>query len=622
MCGIAAASGLPADEARLAVEAMCEQMVARGPDDEGVEVFAAGAGDGGRTVALGSRRLAIIDPSPAGHQPMSDPARGTTIVFNGMIYNFRELRDRLIAEGESFASRSDTEVVLKAYARWGHGCVRHLRGMFAFCIWDARADELFLARDRLGIKPLYHAHDGDRLLLASQVKALLATGLVAPRLSLAGLRTYLAYGAVSEPLTAIEGISALPAGHTGVFRSGRLTIARYWQPPTEPELSATKAEAVEELRTSLEDVIRGHLVSDAPLGIFLSGGVDSSVLAAIAARHTDALRTVSVVFDDPALSEQSYMNLVAAHVGSDHVEVDLRPADLLGWLDEAFAAMDQPSFDAINTYAVSRAAATTGLKVALSGLGADELFDGYGYVRRVTALEWARRLPATARDPARRAAGLMDGRAAKLQTWLSDDYAPGSSYDLLRRVFLPGEAAALVGGDGLGDLAPAGPSVDLRRDVFRQVSALDLANYTKNVLLRDTDAMSMAHSLEVRVPFLDHELVEWTLRLPASAKVGRRRKELLLAAVQDLLPREILRRRKQGFVVPLARWLRGELRGEADARLQAPPAAVAELLDPRELQQVWTTFLRDGRRWLRPWALFALSSWTGTLSAARAPARP
>ena len=613
MCGIAGAWTRDADRGRAAVEAMCEQIAARGPDDYGLEAVAHGSG----AVALGNRRLAIIDPSPAGHQPMWDAARRTAITFNGMIYNFRELRERLRAEGESFESDCDTEVVLRAYGRYGADCVRRLEGMFAFAIWDERRGELFLARDPLGIKPLYYRHDGDELIFASQVKALLASGLVPTRLDAAGIRTFLAYGAVSEPLTAIEGVSALPAGHTARFRAGRLELDRYWEPPAAADARPPRSEAVAELRRLLDASVRRHLMSDAPLGVFLSGGLDSSLVAALAARHAPDLRTLSVAFEDRELSEERYMRLVAEHVGSHHVEVLLRPEELLESLDHAFEAMDQPTFDGLNTYVVSRAAAQSGLKVAVSGLGADELFDGYGHTRRVSALEEAHRLPEAARRLAgRAAAALPSGSREKLAGWLAGGWPEGSSYELLRTLFSPGEVDGIATADGMRRLPRPG-RVRRDEDVQHRLSVLDLGNYMKNVLLRDTDAMSMCHSLEVRVPYLDQPLVEWALRLSGDVKGPR--KALLVAAAGDLVPREILSRRKQGFALPLARWMRGELREDVDAALRSPPELLVDIVEPAVIRTVWDGYLGDGRRWLRPWALFALSRWAHTLATPSTP---
>ncbi len=607
MCGIAAVCGLDPDSAVRAVEAMCEQMLARGPDDGGVELV----GRENFPVCLGNRRLAIIDPSPAGHQPMADTARGTTITFNGMVYNFRELRERLAADGERFTSDCDTEVVLKAYGRYGPDCVHHLRGMFAFAIWDELRNQLFIARDRLGIKPLYYSHDDARLLCASQVKALLATGLVPPRLSPTGIETYLSYGAVSEPWTAIDDVWALPAGHRAVFRDGELLVECYWEPPARPTRALASEGAASELRELLEDSVRHHVVSDAPLGVFLSGGLDSSILAALAARHTSRLRTVSVVFDDPELSESRYSALVAAHLGSEHVPLTLGPEELRAWLDDAFEAMDQPTFDGINTYVVARAARETGLKVALSGLGADELFDGYGYVRRVSALERARFLPTPLAPLAARFAGYAgrDSRGEKLAAWIAGGAEPGMSYDLLRRLF-PADGVRGLLAAAAEPVRP--PLLDPDGDLFNKISVLELGNYMKNVLLRDADSMTMANSIEARVPFLDDPLVAWALDVPGGTK--GRAKALLAAATADLLPAEIHSRGKHGFLLPLRGWIGNELRTQVKTTLCSPPEAVAEILAPGAGGSVWDEYLRSSMHWLRPWSLYALCRWAESLS--------
>lgn len=585
-------------------------MVHRGPDDDGAELF---EGRGFR-LGLAARRLAIIDPSPLGHQPMTDPERKTTIAFNGMIYNFEELRERLISEGERFTSRCDTEVILKAYGRYGVDCARLLRGMFAFAIWDAHAGRLFLARDRLGIKPLYYAKRDGSFLFASEVKALLASGLVEPRLSTPGIASYLAFGAVGDPLTAIDGIQALPAGHWASFQDGGLELESFWEPETEPILDLGEEEAAVELRRLLEESVRLHLVSDAPLGVFLSGGVDSSILACLAAKETSQLRTISVVFEQSELSEDRWIDAVKEHIGGEHIRVSLTASDLLSWSGDAFRAMDQPSFDAVNTYVVSRAASNSGLKVALSGLGADELFDGYDHGRRLVALERAARLPRPLRSVLAGVAPLAwrGQRRSKATEWLRGDFQGGSSYELLRRLFLPDEVRRVsrAQANGLPALAP----LDRGRDLYAQLSILELTGYMKNVLLRDTDAVSMAASLEVRVPFLDHPLVEWVLRLPPQLKTGKG-KSLLLAATRDVLPPEILDRPKMGFVLPLADWMRNEWQPEVDRTLGALPPALAEQIDPEAVAEIWSSFQRTGRNWLRSWSLYALCRWFETLEA-------
>lgn len=610
MCGIAGAVLDDPQAARAATASMCEQMVPRGPDDGGVDLFSIGGGP----IALGSRRLAIIDPSPAGHQPMLDPDRRNVVVFNGMIYNFRELRAELESVGERFTSHCDTEVVLHAYGVWGESCVERLEGMFAFAVLEPARGRLFLARDRLGIKPLYFWHDGDDFAFASQVRALLASGLVPRRLSTRGVASYLATGAVQEPYTVIDGVRALLPGHVAVLDRRGCSMSRYWSPPVEAAESVDRPDAEERLRELLDDSVERHLVSDRPTGLFLSGGVDSSVLCALAGRRHDGVKTISVVFEEQALSEAHFARTVANAVGSDHTEVTLTQADLRAALDGAFAAMDQPTFDGVNTYVVSRAAASTGLKVALSGLGADELFDGYGYVRRVELLDRAARLPRPLALAGAHAAGtvLRGSRGEKARSWLERPREQ-SPYDLLRRLFAPAEVARLVpswtpNGDGGAHALP------LPDDPFNAVSVLDMTGYMRNVLLRDTDAMSMASSLEVRVPYLHDPLVDWVLRLRGAVK--GRSKSLLVSAARDLIPAEAWNRPKQGFLLPIASWLRSDLGGEVAETLASPHGAIGELLDRQAVMREWTRFACGEETWLRPWGLYALSRWAGEVGAA------
>jgi asparagine synthase (glutamine-hydrolysing) len=610
MCGLAGAIGFPTGLARHAVSAMCDQMLARGPDDGGVIAVE-------DTVVLGSRRLAIIDPSAAGHQPMTDAERETTIVFNGMIYNYRALRAELISAGERFASYCDTEVILRAYGRWGLDFVPRLHGMFAFAIWDHRQEQLVLARDRLGIKPLYYARNGSTLLFASQVKAMLQSGLVPTALSHPGIQTYLTLGSVLEPLTAIDGILAVPAAHVGVFARGELVLRPYWEPPIAKDVDVPSQQgASEQLRGLLESTMESHLVSDAPLGVFLSGGLDSSVLAALGTRATADLHTVSVEFEEQGFSEHTYMRALVEQIGSRHTAVTLSPTALIEGMPEAFSAMDQPSFDGLNTYAVARAAHDAGLKVAVSGLGADELFDGYGYVRRIRTLEHLRRMPRSLTRAVRSGIGPLGvGRRDKLEWWLSSRSTPGASYELLRSVFLPDDVAALSRDAGGLPLGPLAALIDPDADLYRQVSTLDLTTYTRNVLLRDTDAMSMANSVEVRVPYLDDQIVDWGLRLPGAVKGAHKR--VLVDAARGLVPEAIRSRRKQGFLLPLERWLRVELAEDVRMTLHDPPAPLAEFLRKDALAAEWRAFDLDASRWLRVWTLFALCKWCDTVFPSR-----
>jgi asparagine synthase (glutamine-hydrolysing) len=440
MCGIAGVISPDRTIATAQVRAMCARMQPRGPDEEGIDVISTALG----RVTLGSRRLAIIDRSQAGHQPMADPDRGNVLVYNGMLYNFAELRHDLERRGERFSGHSDTEVLLKLYGQMGPECLKKLRGMFAFAIWDAQRKHVFLARDRLGIKPLYYVENHSQLAFASQLKALVAAGVCATALSVEGIASYLAFGAVAEPLTALSAVRALPAGHFAVF-DGHLRATRYWWPPEPDESQADETDAVTAIRSSIEESVGRHLVSDAPIGVFLSGGLDSSIIAAVAAAKTDELKTISVSFEEESFSEDRYAALVARRLESDHTTIVLSPKKLLDWAEEAFDAMDQPTFDGLNTYVVSRVASREGLTVALSGLGADELFDGYGYWRRTAMLAHLARTP----RPLARIAGAAVGatihneRGDKTAAWFSGACRE-EPYFLLRRVFLQHDIARLI----------------------------------------------------------------------------------------------------------------------------------------------------------------------------------
>jgi len=360
----------------------------------------------------------------------------------------------------------------------------------------------------------------------------------------------------------------------------------------------------------LDAAVKRHVVSDVPLGVFLSGGLDSSIISAAATRHLPGIRTVSVVFEDSALSEEPFSNLLAREIGSEHITVPLRAQDLLDSLPGAFEAMDQPTFDGVNTYVVSRAAADSGLKVALSGLGADELFDGYGYSRRTARLEALKKLPAPVARFASRSSHLLipGARSAKLAAWLSPAYEAGSAYELLRGLFLRPELDWLMARP-----VRAAPTTRNGRIWKQRLSDLELEGYLKNVLLRDTDAMSMGNSLEVRVPYLDDDLVGWALSLPPELRESKG-KRLLAGAHADTLPAEIRRRRKHGFLLPLDGWLKADLAASVGGALRSPPAAIGEILDPGALTDVWRDYEAGRSSWLRPWALYSLCRWTETLA--------
>jgi asparagine synthase (glutamine-hydrolysing) len=627
MCGIGgiAWTGATRDNVRHPLAAMEKAMVHRGPDDGGTDVVRARWG----TVGLCARRLAIQDLSSRGHQPMASRRSGSRICLNGEIYNCPKLRAELAVLGHRFQGHSDTEVVLAAYDQWGPQCFRRLRGMFAVAIWDEPGRRLVLARDRLGIKPLYYADRQAELLFASEIGALLASGLVPPSLSPVGVASYLAVGAVEEPDTIVGGVRALPPGHYGTWDGDRLRPVAYWSLAdrfAEP-VDRPRHEAVERVRSALEDAVRCHLVSDVPLGVFLSGGIDSSSLVGLVARVADPPQTVSVVVPQQRYSEDRYIRLVAERFATKHTQIVLDEAEVLAQVPAALSAMDQPTFDGVNTFIVSgQAARQAGLTVALAGVGGDELFAGYDTFRIAPGLDQLRRLVPGSTRPlasaiARRALRDTD-RGRKLARWLAAREPGLSAVRLRRELFSPDAVTSLVRDRQPPPVEePPAPS----GDHTNRVSYLELNHYLRNVLLRDTDVMSMAHSLEVRVPFLDHELVELVAGLPGALKTqGSAPKPLLVEAVADLLPADVAQRPKMGFTLPFTVWLRGVLRDRVESALLDPGfgGPVGDLLDHATVREVWYRFLDGKAEWIRPWSLYAIKVWGETkLRAAAMSAR-
>jgi asparagine synthase (glutamine-hydrolysing) len=633
MCGIAGfvlADGERVGDPLAALRAMARAMVHRGPDDEGIHLAADGR------VGLANRRLAIRDRSPAGHMPMASADGRVLITYNGEIYNAAAVRAELEALGGPFRSSGDTEVILRGYEAWGPEVVRRLRGMFAFAIYDAREGPgrrcLLLARDRLGIKPLYHAASPGRLVFASELGALRASGLVSRATSPAGLVGYLLFGAVPGPLTIHQDVRALPPASIATVPVSDGVPApasrRYWTLPTDTDGPADPAAAARAVRAGLEDAVRCHLVSDAPLGAFLSGGLDSSAVVALArAGSPGPIRTCSMSFEETEYSEAPYARSVARALGTEHFERTVTGAEVAGELDRVFRAMDQPTVDGVNTYLVARTAREAGLTVALSGLGGDELFGGYpstfvAVPRLVRAVRLSRRVPGGAMLVG---AGLRahPGRLrwAKAADALARPPSLASAYLACRGVFAPSQVRALVSPDVWAEARAALDPLrwieeaagNGRSEPFSWVARAELGTYTCQQLLRDTDVMGMAHSLEVRVPLLDHELVEKVLRLPTAAKRdGAPPKPLLRRAVADLLPPAVLARPdKQGFVLPFERWLRGSLREAARARLDD----LAGLLQPDAVRAVWRAWEGGRLHWSRPWALAALGGWRAAAGA-------
>ena len=630
MCGIVGILARGANVPEDLLERATRSLAHRGPDDHGTVILRETHPES-LEVGLGNRRLAILDLSPLGHQPMQDPATGNWIVHNGEVYNFREVRAELEACGVSFTSQSDTEVILKAYARWGEACFTKFRGMFAFAIWDARRHHLLVARDPMGIKPLYY-HRSDRyFLFASEIRTLLGTGLIPRKLQRSALLNYLAFGSVYEPDTMVEGISTLRPGRYLKWQAGTLSEIRYWNfatdtPSVEAEESnshSDRKQLEERLQSTLNESVRMQLVSDVPVGVFLSGGIDSSSLVAILSRSGVRPTTFSIVFREQDFSEAPYSRTVAEQFRTDHHEITVSQQDALEAIPAAIRAMDQPTMDGINTYFVSQQARAAGVKVALSGLGGDELFAGYANFHAVPRMERFARLWSHCPGVLRRtAAGTFqtlapaNDKSRKLSALIRGNGCVVHPYFLSRMLFAPQQRGRLVSfadqEERLRADAPLRETLSETADLdpINRVSYLESRCYMLNTLLRDSDFMSMAHGLEVRVPLIDHQLARQVMTMPGPWKLESSPKGLLVNALGGALPDSIVHRKKRGFTLPFERWMREALRPEVEGAIgKIGSGPLATVLAPAAAADVWKSFLRSETSWSRPWALFVLQNW-------------
>jgi asparagine synthase (glutamine-hydrolysing) len=595
MSGIAGIVSLnpdrPVDEARL--KRMRDVLRHRGPDGEGLWLDGA--------VGLGHRRLSIVDVV-GGHQPMANEDGSVWITYNGEIYNHAELRPALLAKGHRYRTRSDTETVLHLYEEEGEPCVERLRGMFAFALWDRPRRRLILARDRLGIKPLYYAVTGDEILFASEIKAILVARIGRPAPNDAILPEFLATGFVSGEETFFDGVHKLLPGRTLSWSAEEgLRQRRYWRLPTVvADAGAGDAEEARQVRERLEAVVRSHLMSDVPLGLFLSGGIHSSGLAALMAHMVDGpIRTFSVGFDEPGANELDYARLAARRVASEHREVVVSPGEFFGALPHLVWQEDEPiAFpSSVPLYFVSRLARDH-VKVVLTGEGADELFLGYNRYR-VTA--WNQRLgwPYAALVPRALRAGVRGAidrlpralRRYARRSFLALEPGPRGLYCENFAVFPGALQTSLLTDPGLR--ARRDPHAAALRcyeeapgGALDRMSHADLQTYLVELLMKQ-DQMSMAASIESRVPFLDHEFVEHVATLPARLKLrGWRTKAVLRRALRDRVPPEILSQLKMGFPVPVGRWLRGPFWPVVEEFVLGPRALGRGLFDPVALRRL------------------------------------
>ena len=636
MCGIVGIIGFNARvPAELLERATCS-LAHRGPDDGGTVILRDSArprADQEVEIGLGNRRLAILDLSPLGHQPMNDPATGNWIVYNGEVYNFREVRAQLEQAGLRFSSLSDTEVILKAYAHWGENCLHEFRGMFAFALWDAQRRLLFIARDPMGIKPLYYYQSDRYFIFSSEVRTLLGTGLVPRVIDPAGLINYLTFGSLYDPNTLVEGVRALPPGHSLTWKDGRTTMAEYWglvdaDGPAPSSPAETRIESEEQVVAMLDECVRMQLVSDVPVGVFLSGGIDSSSLVGILNRSGVRPSTFSIVFREADYSEAEYSRAIARQFRTDHREITVAQSDLFAAIDPAIHAMDQPTVDGINTYFVSERTRAAGVKVALSGLGGDEIFAGYSTFRTVPRMErfaraW-KHVPAAARTPLANVFAALapaSDQNRKLTALARNGESIVHPYFLARMLFTPDQQNKLLHESKADSAAISRANKPLTESLSRahsldpinRVSYLEARCYMLNTLLRDSDSMSMAHGLEVRVPLIDHQLARQILALPGRWKLDAGTpKPLLVRALAGQLPDKIVHRPKRGFTLPFEHWLRDALRPVVEESLRKiGDGALGALISEPAARSVWQDFLAGRTSWSRPWSLYVLQRWCG-----------
>jgi asparagine synthase (glutamine-hydrolysing) len=614
MCGITGIARFNQRErSEERVRAMNRCIAHRGPDAEGLW--------SNDLCVLGHRRLSIIDTTAQGNQPFHFDNDRLVVVFNGEIYNYLELKNELSADF-SFQTQTDTEVIIAAYLKWGITCVSHFFGMFAFALFDRENNRLMIARDRLGVKPLYYSQTSDGLVFASEIRAILSTGLVEKKIAPSALCDYLRYQTVHAPATMIEGVQMLMPGHIMLITPENQSIQPYWgtiSHRTHVHPDVTKEEVHRRVEDLLTSSVELRMRADVPFGAFLSGGIDSSIVVGLMSRISEhQVKTFSITFHEKEFDEGPYSDLIAQKFRTDHTPIRLRANHFLELIPDALNAMDHPSGDGANTFVVSKVTREAGVKMALSGLGGDEVFAGYDVFKRMKALEqkaWLNLAPKVLRKSAGALLRSIKPSVAteKLALALgSERIDPEHLYPLTRQILFEDDIQRLTNSSTIIEnpvqkLSAKVFSTDL--PLLSKVSVMEMETYMQNTLLRDADQMSMAHALEIRVPFLDHRLVEYVLGVSDAIKYPYTPKELLTAAVGDLIPREIIDRPKMGFTFPWALWMRNELNTFCELQLQALEAVQA--LNHAEVMALWKRFLNNDKHitWSRIWPLVVLGHW-------------
>lgn len=604
------------------VDHMSDQMIHRGPDHYGHELFS--------HACLGMRRLSIIDLSSAGNQPMHNEDKSIWAVCNGEIYNYLEIREELKQKGHCLLSNSDVEVIVHLYEEFGEDCVHKLRGMFALAIWDDNKKQLFIARDRLGIKPLYHAISRDSFLFSSEIKAFHTINGFDKQIDYMALDNYLSFGYIPPPRTAFKNISALLPGHSITVKDGCCTMKKWWDFPQPQKKALSVVDTIQEMRTLLEESIRIHKISDVSIGAFLSGGIDSTAVVALMSQLSSRpIRTFSIGFGEEVASsfnELSLAKIVADRYQTDHTEVFIDGRDVANELETFIWHLDQPSFDGINTYFVSKAAKEGGLTVALSGLGGDELFGGYGSYDLITRLftpvsMWGslpgfiRKTIAGITSPFAR--GVLGNRRWNKFNKIPLVDSPIALYALARFNLWPEEKTEFYTSDFFDQLEPGNHVFNVLKKYAKNngngwdfVTSLELQTYMNWRLLRDTDVMSMAHSLEVRVPLIDHKLVEYVCRLPRGwHKILGYPKKLLTNSLSDCIPEQIVNAPKHGFEFPMAYWMKNELKEIVEDTLSEHSIKKRGYFSYQKIQKLYDLFKKDQVSYPVLWQFVVMELW-------------
>lgn len=626
MCGIAGFS--VAADAPIAIgeknypaviSAMVDCLKHRGPDAKNTW--------NNKSTYLGHARLSIIDLSEASNQPMHSSDGRYVIVYNGELYNYRDLKLELqrVAQGTGnlpyfFKTNSDTEVVLAAYQRWGVDCLNKFNGMYAFALYDTVEHVLFIARDRVGIKPLYYYYDNAKLVFASEIRSVLNSGFVDRKLNHDAIGEYFLYQTVHAPNTIIKDVKMLMPGHYMLLKNGDLHLKKYWDLNnfTNASNDLNYQQTCAKTKELLFQAVERRLVADVPFGAFLSGGIDSSAVVGIMSKmSTKKVETFNVSFDEGEFSEAKYAKKIAEKFNTNHHEIKLSPEDFLKQLPESLNAMDHPSGDGPNTYVVSKATKNAGVSMALSGLGGDEVFAGYDVFKRMTDISkklYLNILPSVLRKVPASVLKAKNRSVAgdKIYEVLTQDKVNvPSAYPISRKVFSDAQIKDLLKNrseNNLNALIRKIKETD-KEHLLSYVSALEINTYMQNILLRDTDQMSMAVALEVRVPFLDYKLLEFVLSVKDEFKYPSTPKKLLIDSLGDLLPDEVINRPKMGFTLPWKHWMKNEMRSFCEDNIKS--LSRRDFVNEKAVLGLWEQFLKDDPRvtWSRVWHLIVLENW-------------